>query len=173
MVSVQVLAMPKIGRARSASEKPIALKYERAGARSRPSRRVWLLWRGSSDMGAHRSVAWSRGEARGAACPPRPPYYEEYVAASRVVTLRIEPELFAQLRAAAKAERRSVSAQIRFLVRRELEAWPRRREKRNGGSRHYSWCRACTTRWPQDGGPTLSASSAFCSATIARTLSDS
>ncbi len=73
MVSVQVLAMPTIGRARSASEKPIALKYERAGARSRPSRRVWLLWRGSSDMGAHRSVAWSRGEARGAACPPRPP----------------------------------------------------------------------------------------------------
>ena len=73
----------------------------------------------------------------------------------------------------AKAERRSVSAQIRFLVRRELEAWPRRREKRNGGSRHYSWCRACTTRWPQDGGPTLSASSAFCSASIARTLSDS
>src|SRR5207247_1731832 len=67
------LAMPTIGRARSASEKPIALKYERAGARSRPSRRVWLLWRGSSDMGAHRSVAWSRGEARGAACPPRPP----------------------------------------------------------------------------------------------------
>ena len=51
------------------------------------------------------------------------------MAASRVVTLRIEPELFAQLRAAAKAERRSVSAQIRFLVRRELEAWPRRREK--------------------------------------------
>ncbi len=51
------------------------------------------------------------------------------MAASRVVTLRIEPELLAQLRAAAKAERRSVSAQIRFLVRRELEAWPRRREK--------------------------------------------
>ena len=48
------------------------------------------------------------------------------MAASRVVTLRIEPELLAQLRAAAKAERRSVSAQIRFLVRRELEAWPRR-----------------------------------------------
>src|SRR5437867_5741471 len=73
MVSVQVLAMPTIGRARSASEKPIALKYERAGARSRPSRRVWLLWRGSSDMDADRSAAWSRGEARGTACPPRPP----------------------------------------------------------------------------------------------------
>src|SRR5438128_1694498 len=73
MVSVQVLAMPTIGRARSASEKPIALKYERAGARSRPSRRVWLLWRGSSDMDADRSAAWSRGEAPGTACPPRPP----------------------------------------------------------------------------------------------------
>src|SRR5437773_133324 len=73
MVSVQVLAMPTSGRARSASEKPIALKYERAGARSRPSRRVWLLWRGSSDMDADRSAAWSRGEARGTACPPRPP----------------------------------------------------------------------------------------------------
>src|SRR5439155_5916040 len=37
MVSVQVLAMPTIGRARLASPKPIAFRYERAGARSRPS----------------------------------------------------------------------------------------------------------------------------------------
>ena len=51
------------------------------------------------------------------------------MAASRVVTLRIEPELLAQLRAAAKAERRSVSAQVLVLVRRELEAKARRREK--------------------------------------------
>src|SRR5437016_2417755 len=56
MVSVQVLAMPTIGRVRSASEKPIAFRYERAGARSRPSRRVRLLWRGSSDMAAHGSA---------------------------------------------------------------------------------------------------------------------
>ena len=45
------------------------------------------------------------------------------------MTLRIEPELLAQLRAAAKAERRSVSAQVLLLVRRELGATPRRREK--------------------------------------------
>ncbi len=42
--------------------------------------------------------------------------------ATRVMTLRIEPELLEQLRAVAKAERRSVSAQMLFLVRRELGA---------------------------------------------------
>src|SRR5438093_735129 len=73
MVSVQVLAMPTSGRARSASEKPVAWKDERAGARSRRWRSVGLLWRGSSDMDADRSAAWSRGEAPGTACPPRPP----------------------------------------------------------------------------------------------------
>ncbi len=47
IVSVQVLATPTIGRARSASEYPTAFRYERARARSGPSRRTWLLWRGS------------------------------------------------------------------------------------------------------------------------------
>ena len=37
MVSVQVLAMPTIGRAMSASVSPMAFRYERAGARSGPS----------------------------------------------------------------------------------------------------------------------------------------
>jgi len=45
------------------------------------------------------------------------------------MTLRIEPELLERLRAAAKAERRSVSAQVLLVVRRELEATPRGREK--------------------------------------------
>jgi hypothetical protein len=51
------------------------------------------------------------------------------MAASKVMTVRIEPELLEQLREAAKAERRSVSAQMLFLVRRELEAKPARRQK--------------------------------------------
>jgi hypothetical protein len=51
------------------------------------------------------------------------------MAATRVMTLRIEPELLEQLRAVAKAERRSVSAQMLFLVRRELGARVRRRRK--------------------------------------------
>jgi hypothetical protein len=50
--------------------------------------------------------------------------------ATRVMTLRIEPELLEQLRAVAKAERRSVSAQMLFLVRRELGAKARPGRKR-------------------------------------------
>src|SRR5262245_60933990 len=52
MVSVHVLATPTIGFSRSASVKPMAFRYERAGARSRPSRRVRLRWRGSCVMRA-------------------------------------------------------------------------------------------------------------------------
>jgi len=43
------------------------------------------------------------------------------------MTLRIEPELFAELREVAKAEHRSVSAHVLSLVRRDLDAKPRRR----------------------------------------------
>jgi hypothetical protein len=42
------------------------------------------------------------------------------MASSKVMTLRIDPELLDQLRAVARAERRSVSAQVVHLVRREL-----------------------------------------------------
>jgi len=42
------------------------------------------------------------------------------MAASKVMTLRIDPELLEQLREVARAERRSVSAQLVHLVRREL-----------------------------------------------------
>lgn len=45
------------------------------------------------------------------------------------MTLRIDSELLEQLREVAKAERRSVSAQMLFLVRRELEARAGRRGK--------------------------------------------
>jgi len=42
------------------------------------------------------------------------------MASSKVMTLRIDPDLLEQLRAVARAERRSVSAQLVHLVRREL-----------------------------------------------------
>jgi len=51
------------------------------------------------------------------------------MAATRVMSLRIDPELLEELRQAARAEGRSVSAQVVHLVRRELSAGPRRREK--------------------------------------------
>jgi hypothetical protein len=44
----------------------------------------------------------------------------EYVR-SKVITLRIEPDLLDRLREVAKAQRRSVPAQVLFVVRRELE----------------------------------------------------
>jgi hypothetical protein len=43
---------------------------------------------------------------------------------SRVVTVRIEPELLARIRSVAKAERRSVSAQLLHAVRSDLDARP-------------------------------------------------
>ena len=42
------------------------------------------------------------------------------MASSKVMTLRIDPELLDRLREVARAERRSVSAQVVHLVRREL-----------------------------------------------------
>lgn len=48
---------------------------------------------------------------------------------TRVMSLRIDPELLEELRRAARAEGRSVSAQVVHLVRRELGAAPRRRER--------------------------------------------
>jgi hypothetical protein len=53
----------------------------------------------------------------------------DYMASSKVMTLRIDPELPEQLREVARAERRSVSAQPFYLVRNEL-APPRRRATR-------------------------------------------
>ena len=44
------------------------------------------------------------------------------------MTLRIDPQLFAELREVAKAEHRSVSAHVLSLVRKDLDAKP--------GSRH-------------------------------------
>ena len=41
------------------------------------------------------------------------------------MTLRIDPELLEQLREVARAERRSVSAQVVHLVRRELGTQPK------------------------------------------------
>ena len=43
---------------------------------------------------------------------------------SKVMTLRIDPELFAALQEVAKAEHRSVSAHVLSLVRRDLDAKP-------------------------------------------------
>lgn len=45
------------------------------------------------------------------------------------MTLRIDPALLEDLRRAAKAERRSVSAQVLHLVRKEVGASPRRSAK--------------------------------------------
>src|SRR5439155_21965531 len=50
MVSIQVLATPMIGLARSSSVKAMAFSMARAGARSRPSRRMRLRCRGSNVM---------------------------------------------------------------------------------------------------------------------------
>src|SRR5262249_54027753 len=72
IVSVHELAMPTIGRARSASPKPIAFRYDRAGARSRPSRRTRLRWRGSDGMGAHGNAA-RRGRPVSRESRRRPP----------------------------------------------------------------------------------------------------
>ena len=49
----------------------------------------------------------------------------DYMPDSRVMTLRIDPELLEQLREVARAERRSVSAQVVHLVRRELGTQPK------------------------------------------------
>ncbi len=46
------------------------------------------------------------------------------------MTLRIDPELFAELRDVAKAEHRSVSAHVLSLVRRDLDEKPTRRRRR-------------------------------------------
>ncbi len=61
VISIQQWATPTSGRLRSSSVKPIALKYERAAARSGPSTsaRLWCL--GSNVMPMPPSVAWRRG----------------------------------------------------------------------------------------------------------------
>jgi hypothetical protein len=46
----------------------------------------------------------------------------DYMAATKVMTLRIEPELLEELREIARVERRSVSAQVLLSVRRDIEA---------------------------------------------------
>jgi hypothetical protein len=45
------------------------------------------------------------------------------------MAVRIEPELLGQLRSAARTNRRSLSAQVLFMVRKELEASNCRVEK--------------------------------------------
>jgi hypothetical protein len=50
IVSIQVVATPMIGRARSSSLKPIALSMPRAAARSGPSVRA-ALWRFAGSLG--------------------------------------------------------------------------------------------------------------------------
>jgi hypothetical protein len=52
------------------------------------------------------------------------------MASSKVMTLRIDPELLEQLRQVARAERRSVSAQLVYLVRKELGTPARRATQR-------------------------------------------
>ncbi len=61
VISIQQWATPTSGRLRSSSVKPIALKYERAAARSAPSTRPRLWCRGSNVMRMPPSVAWRRG----------------------------------------------------------------------------------------------------------------
>jgi hypothetical protein len=51
------------------------------------------------------------------------------MAATRVISLRIDPELLEELRKAARAEGRSVSSQVVHLVRKELAARSRPRRK--------------------------------------------
>lgn len=48
---------------------------------------------------------------------------------TKVMTLRIDPELFAELQEVAKAEHLSVSAHVLSLVRRDLDAQPTRRRE--------------------------------------------
>jgi hypothetical protein len=43
---------------------------------------------------------------------------------SKMLTLRVEAELLRKIREAAKADRRSVSAQVLHVVRREIDARP-------------------------------------------------
>ena len=50
IVSIQVVATPTSGRARSSSVNPIALSIARAGARSGPSVRAWE-WRFPESVG--------------------------------------------------------------------------------------------------------------------------
>jgi hypothetical protein len=50
----------------------------------------------------------------------------EYMATSKVMTLRIEPELLEELRDVANAEHRSVSAHVLSVLRRDLESKPPR-----------------------------------------------
>jgi hypothetical protein len=48
------------------------------------------------------------------------------MAASRIMTLRIEPDLLAALRQRAKREGRSVSAEVIRMIRKEVEPAPAR-----------------------------------------------
>jgi hypothetical protein len=48
---------------------------------------------------------------------------------SRVLSIRIDPELLEAIREQAEAEGRSVSGEIVFLVREQIEARPGNREK--------------------------------------------
>ena len=60
VTSIQQWATPTSGRLRSSSVKPMALKYERAAARSAPSRRILLWCLGSKVMTLPPWVAWPR-----------------------------------------------------------------------------------------------------------------
>lgn len=53
----------------------------------------------------------------------------KYMAASAVITVRIEPELLAALKERAKRDGRSLSAQLVWIVRKEVEAPPKKRGK--------------------------------------------
>ena len=53
----------------------------------------------------------------------------EYMAATAIMTLRIDPELLAALRVRARREGRSVSAEVVRMIRKDIEpASPRRRK---------------------------------------------
>ena len=49
-----------------------------------------------------------------------------YMAASKVMTLRIEPALLEELRRVARVERRSLSGEVLYLVREQLDLPARR-----------------------------------------------
>ena len=58
----------------------------------------------------------------------------EYVAATAVMTLRVDPDLLAALKARAKSEGRSVSAEVVRMIRREVQPIPSPRPRRKASA---------------------------------------
>jgi hypothetical protein len=56
---------------------------------------------------------------------------KKYMAATAVITVRIDPDLLAALKAKALQEGRTVSAEVVYLVRREVGRAPRRSKSRS------------------------------------------